>query len=308
MLTFFSLSLLVMSDQKTGDPAIASAAPVSENSTLVNNNGNSSASPSNNAQLSLSARSGDAAGLAGSLKSGEQAAAETTSTKGDTAAAAGGEKAKSADADGAGSTPGAVEGTTGTAEDQNGISPHNMDDHREEEDEEEDAAELDTVAANDVKNIILQVLSPYFDDDAGGAADVAGLDTLSVAANPPASRGAANKAGFNAGGAAAPAAASPPQGREEEEEEEAGEDVGQHYDHVESEMWIARICDGIMERLVGLGKPFKFVVHTMVMRKCGAGLHVCSSCYYAPTDGWLSHSHDLSAHLYAVVTVYWCAM
>lgn len=172
----------------------------------------------------------------------------------------------------------------------------------EEDEDEGDSAELDTVAANDVKNIILQVLSPYFDDDVGTAAEVAGVDALGGAAS---GAGSPNMANRDVSGLPhSSTSPSSPVGQEED----AGEDVAQRYDHVKAEMWIARICDGIMERLVGLGKPFKFVVHTMIMRKCGAGLHVCSSCYYAPTDGWLSHSHDLSAHLYAVVTVYWCAM
>ncbi|TPP55275.1 Tctex-1 family protein [Leishmania donovani] len=140
------------------------------------------------------------------------------------------------------------------------------------------------VAASDVKNIILQVLSPYFDDDVGGGA----------AAGP--------------GGdlAAIPSASGPSPPAIEEDRD--GDDTAQRYDHFKAEEWVALVCDGIMERLVALGKPFKFVVHAMVMRKCGAGVHVCSSCYYAPMDGWLSHAHDLSAHLYAVVTVYWCAV
>ncbi|KPA78554.1 putative Dynein-light chain-protein [Leptomonas pyrrhocoris] len=176
----------------------------------------------------------------------------------------------------------------------------------EHDDEEEDAAELDTVAANDVKNIILQVLSPYFDDDVSATSDVGGGGGAGEGMGVGGNAGPGPSGPPNTGGKAG-TGAPPPTAAPHEHEEEISEDVAQRYDHVKSEMWIARICDGIMERLVGLGKPFKFVVHAMVMRKCGAGLHVCSSCYYAPSDGWLSHSHDLSAHLYAVVTVYWCA-
>ncbi|KAG5481043.1 hypothetical protein LSCM1_06719 [Leishmania martiniquensis] len=173
----------------------------------------------------------------------------------------------------------------------------------EEDEEEDDAGQWERVAASDVKNIIIQVLSPYFDDDAsGGAAVVASVD---LAPPLPLSGPLAAKSGAATPGAQPPArsAAAPSL-----EDNQGGEDTAQRYDHFKAEEWIALVCDGIMERLVALGKPFKFVVHAMVMRKCGAGVHVCSSCYYAPTDGWLSHTHDLSAHLYAVVTVYWCAV
>lgn len=132
--------------------------------------------------------------------------------------------------------------------------------------DEEDRILAVGVPATDVKNIILQVLSPYFDDDGG--------------------------AGGNAGG----------------EDVEDDEDTAQRYDHAKSHSWIPLICDGIMERLIGLDKPYKYVVHSMIMRKCGAGMHVCSSNYYGQSDGWLSHAHDLSPHIYSVVTVYWSAI
>ncbi|KEG09214.1 putative dynein light chain [Trypanosoma grayi] len=115
---------------------------------------------------------------------------------------------------------------------------------------EENAVEINGVLPNDVKNIILQVLSPYFDD-------------------------------------------------------EGGEDDAQRYDHIKAQGWIQLICDGIMEKLLSMRRPYKFVTHCMIMRKCGAGIHVCSSCYYSQADGWVNHAHDLSAHIYAVVSVYW---
>ncbi|CAJ1988018.1 Dynein light chain Tctex-type [Leishmania donovani] len=179
----------------------------------------------------------------------------------------------------------AVSAEKATAANTNNDGSGSQEDGEADEDEEEDdAGHWERVAASDVKNIILQVLSPYFDDDVGGGA----------AAGP--------------GGdlAAIPSASGPSPPAIEEDRD--GDDTAQRYDHFKAEEWVALVCDGIMERLVALGKPFKFVVHAMVMRKCGAGVHVCSSCYYAPMDGWLSHAHDLSAHLYAVVTVYWCAV
>ncbi|KPI83227.1 putative Dynein-light chain-protein [Leptomonas seymouri] len=278
-----------MSDQRAEDAAVTST---SHNSTLMssmantsNSNGNSSPPPSYSVDSTPNPveRSPD-----GNNGSEEVAGAAVDANP-------------QADGDDADRAEGSVNGSSQHLEDS-GLDK-NATGHDE---EEEDAAEIDTVAANDVKNIIIQVLSPYFDDDVRGGTDVAGIDTLGVGGNSRATpSGTSNPANKEGNDMAVPAfSSSAPQ----EQEEEAGEDVAQRYDHIKSEMWIARICDGIMERLLGLGKPFKFVVHTMVMRKCGAGLHVCSSCYYAPSDGWLSHSHELSVHLYAVVTVYWCAM
>jgi len=100
----------------------------------------------------------------------------------------------------------------------------------------------------DIKNLVSQVLSPYFDDEG---------------------------------------------------------DVQHTYDHNKSVTWIRGICDSVVEKLVRLRKPYKYVVHMLVMRKCGAGMHVCSSCYYTSSDGWMSHAYDLSPWLYCVVTVYW---
>lgn len=273
-----------MSDSKGGDLAAASATLNSGTSILSGTALDASAANSNG-RLSPAAADG--------------AAAKTEDDSGDSSTKGNAADAKSKDR--------AASLLGDSAADREDAAQDDVQDDAD----DEDAAELDTVAANDVKNIILQILSPYFDDDAGTGADVVGADALGGVAAGAAGNAAASPAGSPnlanrdvAGMPGATPSPSSPTGQEEE----AGEDVAQRYDHVKSEMWIARICDGIMERLVGLGKPFKFVVHTMIMRKCGAGLHVCSSCYYAPSDGWLSHSHDLSAHLYAVVTVYWCAM
>lgn len=128
------------------------------------------------------------------------------------------------------------------------------------EEVEEDHHDHETVgiASNEVKNVILQVLSPYFEDDGTEGGDE--------------------------------------------------EDTAQRYDHLKCKTWVQLICDGIQERLLAFGKPYKYVAHCVIMRKSGAGMHVCSSCYYGAADGWVSHAHDLSAHIYAVVTVYWCAV
>lgn len=174
------------------------------------------------------------------------------------------------------------------------------------------------IAANEVKNIILQVLSPYFDDDGGGGGGGGGANTgvgTPTTASPTTKQeeggyssgegnaeGGAGKEGESAAGRVPAGGAAAPLPPDEDE------DTAQRYGHIKAKSWVQLICDGITERLVAMNKPFKFVTHIMVMRKCGAGMHICSSNYYCQTDGWLSHAHDLSPHIYAVVTVYWMAI
>nr|CCC94367.1 putative dynein light chain [Trypanosoma congolense IL3000] len=136
---------------------------------------------------------------------------------------------------------------------ENGHFEHDMEDGEEGggcSSAAENTMEISGVPSSDVKNIILQVLSPYLDD-------------------------------------------------------EGGEDDAQRYDHIRAHGWIQLICDGIMEKLLAMRRPYKYVVHCVIMRKSGAGIHLCSSCYYGQADGWVNHAHDLSAHVYAVVSVYW---
>ena len=85
-------------------------------------------------------------------------------------------------------------------------------------------------------------------------------------------------------------------------------DIQHRYDHNKAQVWINSICDTVMDKLTKLRKPYKYVVHSLVMKKSGAGMHVCSSCYYSVTDGWMSHEHTLSPWLYCVVSVYWSAV
>lgn len=157
-----------------------------------------------------------------------------------------------------GSPSGEIGASSGGNFGSNSDAEKNEEEEVEEEVDHELEHELAGIASNEVKNIILQVLSPYFEDDGSDGGDE--------------------------------------------------EDTAQRYDHLKCKTWIQLICDGIQERLLGLGKAYKYVTHCMIMRKCGAGMHVCSSCYYGAADGWVSHAHDLSAHIYAVVTVYWCAI
>lgn len=194
--------------------------------------------------------------------------------------------------------------------------------HDNDDDNSEDAAPTG-IAATEVKNIILQVLSPYFDDDGGGphpsATTSAALDDGAGGTIPAAATGAnANGAGGD-GDRKSSTESAPSAGQQQQQQSSSADggignngiddtDTAQRYDHETAQSWVQLVCDGIMERLVAMGRPYKFVTHFMVMRKCGAGMHVCSSNVYSATDGWLSHAHDLSPHIYAVVTVYWMAI
>ncbi|CCW69162.1 unnamed protein product [Phytomonas sp. Hart1] len=150
------------------------------------------------------------------------------------------------------------------------------------------------VSINEVKNIVLQILSPYFDDDGGGDDPIPShvIDEKAPGAGGDDIRdeGAANESTHVESGLV---------------DDDYYNDTAQRYDHNKSLAWTQLICDGIMKKLILMDKPFKYVVHCMIMRKTGAGIHVCSSNFYGPIDGCLSHSHDLNPHIYAAITVYW---
>ncbi|CCW61248.1 unnamed protein product [Phytomonas sp. EM1] len=171
------------------------------------------------------------------------------------------------------------------------------------EDEEDGASSGDNageipqevlVSSNEVKNIVLQILSPYFDDDGGGDDPIHphAIDEKAPGVGGDDSR----DQGLQSDSAHAEAGLV---------DDDYYNDTAQRYDHNKSMAWTQLICDGIMKKLILMDKPFKYVVHCMIMRKTGAGIHVCSSNYYGQSDGCLSHSHDLNPHIYAAVTVYW---
>mmetsp|Transcript_42366 Transcript_42366/g.103820 ORF Transcript_42366/g.103820 Transcript_42366/m.103820 type:complete len:112 (-) Transcript_42366:521-856(-) len=52
------------------------------------------------------------------------------------------------------------------------------------------------------------------------------------------------------------------------------------YSHAKVAQWISEICEKGTKRLVSLGKPFKYVITTVIMQRNGAGLHTASSCFW----------------------------
>ncbi|KAJ1483275.1 dynein light chain Tctex-type 1-like protein [Baffinella frigidus] len=68
--------------------------------------------------------------------------------------------------------------------------------------------------------------------------------------------------------------------------------------------WISNICEQTTKKLVGLGKPFKFVVTCVIMQRNGAGLHTTSSCFWDnANDGSASYRFEEKT-LYCVTTVF----
>lgn len=78
----------------------------------------------------------------------------------------------------------------------------------------------------------------------------------------------------------------------------------QPYDHSRIGQWINDICERCTKELVGLGKPFKYVMTAVIMQRNGAGLHTVSSCFWDnANDGSASYKYDNKA-MYCVATCY----
>lgn len=85
--------------------------------------------------------------------------------------------------------------------------------------------------------------------------------------------------------------------------------AGQKYDHDVAQVLVSRLCEKVMENLLKLRKPFKYVVNSVIMRKCGAGAHVCCSAQMSATsDGCYTEFMDVTDTIWCVVTVFWCAL
>lgn len=82
----------------------------------------------------------------------------------------------------------------------------------------------------------------------------------------------------------------------------------QQYDHEVAKVLVARLSEKLMENLLKLRKPFKYVVHNTILRKCGAGAHVCCSAQMANSDGCYSETIEVTESIWCVVTIFWCAL
>ncbi|KAA0194306.1 Flagellar outer arm dynein light chain [Fasciolopsis buskii] len=60
--------------------------------------------------------------------------------------------------------------------------------------------------------------------------------------------------------------------------------LGQNpYEHEKSHQWAKEIIETVLERLMKLSKPYKYVVNCTIVQKTGGGLYNASSCYWDST-------------------------
>jgi dynein light chain Tctex-type 1 len=60
----------------------------------------------------------------------------------------------------------------------------------------------------------------------------------------------------------------------------------QSYQLVKINTWTSSIVETILNSLIKLNKPFKYIVSCVIIQKNGAGLHTASSCFWdSTTDG-----------------------
>eukprot|EP00759_Apiculatamorpha_spiralis_P043890 PhF_6_TR41049/c0_g1_i1/m.62177/K10420/DYNLT; dynein light chain Tctex-type 1 len=88
------------------------------------------------------------------------------------------------------------------------------------------------------------------------------------------------------------------------------EELEGKYDSVRASHWINKVCEACMEKLIQKSRPFKYVVTCLIMRRNGAGIHVCSAALWSQdTDNCVCEVFDMvNKPTYAVVTVYWVAV
>ncbi|CAD8071916.1 unnamed protein product [Paramecium primaurelia] len=52
------------------------------------------------------------------------------------------------------------------------------------------------------------------------------------------------------------------------------------YDESKVQGWINAICEKVTQQLIELGKPYKYIVHCMIMQRNGAGAFVTTSQWW----------------------------
>nr|XP_058902311.1 dynein light chain Tctex-type 1-like [Kogia breviceps] len=61
---------------------------------------------------------------------------------------------------------------------------------------------------------------------------------------------------------------------------------GNAYQHSKVSQWTTNVVEQTLSQLTKLGKPFKYIVTHVIIKKNRAGLHKASSCFWdSPTDG-----------------------
>ncbi|CAF0846022.1 unnamed protein product [Adineta ricciae] len=76
------------------------------------------------------------------------------------------------------------------------------------------------------------------------------------------------------------------------------------YDHDQVNRWSATIVDHTLTGLGGIEKPFKYVVHAVLMQKNGIGAHTASSCLWDNTKDGSCTVRWENKYVYAIVSVF----
>mmetsp|Transcript_13548 Transcript_13548/g.31193 ORF Transcript_13548/g.31193 Transcript_13548/m.31193 type:complete len:111 (-) Transcript_13548:168-500(-) len=80
------------------------------------------------------------------------------------------------------------------------------------------------------------------------------------------------------------------------------------YNHTKVGQWTNDIVEECLKRLIGLNKPFKYIVTCVIMQRIGAGLHTATANYWdSANDGCVVCKHDTKA-MYVIVTVFGIAI
>lgn len=80
------------------------------------------------------------------------------------------------------------------------------------------------------------------------------------------------------------------------------------YQNNKVNQWTSSIVEQCLNQLTKLGKPFKYIVTSVIMQKNGAGLHTASSCYWDnTTDGSCTIRWE-NKSMYCIVTVFGLAI
>lgn len=84
-----------------------------------------------------------------------------------------------------------------------------------------------------------------------------------------------------------------------------------NYNPAQINEYIDQICSLTMSALIGMNKPFKYIVNCVIMQKNGAGLNSSHSCYWDRTNDncivvkWPSEKRkDPNARMVCILSVY----
>uniref|UniRef100_A0A672HJX2 Dynein light chain Tctex-type 1 n=1 Tax=Salarias fasciatus TaxID=181472 RepID=A0A672HJX2_SALFA len=83
---------------------------------------------------------------------------------------------------------------------------------------------------------------------------------------------------------------------------------GNSYQQSRVNQWSSSVVEQCLSQLSKLGKPFKYIVHCVIMQKTGAGLQTAASCFWDnTTDGSCPVTWE-NESMFCIVTVFGLAI